>query len=100
MHQTSQAFQRESVGVLTPWSAADVSPLLLAFGRAFRSRTISHSLTSFTIRCLLYTFSAVCSVHKQATCLYSDERGRSCKLLNIKRYLVAGGGIEPPTLGL
>ena len=54
--------------------------IVIGIGRAFRSRTISHSLTSFTSRCCsVYVFSCF-FCHKHATSLCSDERCRSCKL--------------------
>ena len=66
----------------------------------WQSLSITDHFTFPHILYHLHPLCAVCSVHKQATRLYSDERVRSCNVLNIKRYLVAGGGIEPPTLGV
>ena len=39
-HVRIETSRSERVGFLVPWSEEDVTPLLLAFGRAFRSRTI------------------------------------------------------------
>jgi hypothetical protein len=59
--------------------------------------TTSHSFPSFTVG---YTFSAVNSVHNLATPGFESNKASVCKLLRLERKLVAGGGIEPPTLGL
>ena len=57
----------------------------------------SHQLTFIAV---VYTFRAVCFGHKLATAVFDLEKLNPCKLLRIERILVAGGGIEPPTLGL
>jgi hypothetical protein len=56
-----------------------------------------HFLTLATVR---YTLRAVCSGHKLDTLGFELKDSSRCKLLRSKRKLVAGGGIEPPTLGL
>ncbi len=38
--------------------------------------------------------------HKSATATFRLDQLSARKLLGVKEYLVAGGGIEPPTLGL
>ena len=38
--------------------------------------------------------------HKLATAFFRTDQLNDCKLLDVKAYLVAGGRIELPTLGL
>ena len=42
------------MGVSTPWSVKDLSPLFLGSWRRAQTSSISHSLPFFTIRCRLF----------------------------------------------
>ncbi len=56
-----------------------------------------HPLPSATV---CYKFCAVYSGHKITQPIFNSKAVSLCKLLRIKRKLVAGGRIELPTLGL
>ena len=88
------------MGVLTRWSVKDLIPLFGPVGNQHRASSISSSLPFFPIRYHSYASSAVYSGHKVDTRGLELNELSLCKLLRIKRKLVAGGGIEPPTLGL
>lgn len=88
------------MGVSTPWSVKDLSPLFSVVGAGLSCSSILHSLPSFTIPYCLLTSRAVCSGHKLATAECGSKEASLCKLLRGKEKLVAGGGLEPPTLGL
>ena len=59
-----------------------------------------HVCYHFAVRYVAHTFCAVCSGHKLVRRLFDWEDASLCKLLRIKRMLVAGGRLELPTLGL
>jgi len=96
----SGLLSKGSVGVSTPWSMIDLSPWFFRTLQSSESSRFSHSLPLVAVRYLSHTSLAVGSGHKLTKPSFDSKEESVCKLLSIKRTLVTGGGIEPPTLGL
>jgi hypothetical protein len=93
-------FRAGNLGVSTPWSMIDLSPWFFRTWQSSESSRFSHSLPLFAVRYLPHTFFAVGSGHKLAKPSFDSKEASLCKLLSIKRMLVAGVGLEPTTLEL